>query len=87
MTELVASEKAMGQLTNLDPPDRERMKSKLQEAAENPDHYLERLQGYNYYKVRAGDYRAIVAWDREDDRLGVLAVGHRSTVYDRHLPP
>ena len=33
------------------------------------------------------DYRAIVTWERENDRIVVGAVGHRRNVYDRHLPP
>jgi mRNA interferase RelE/StbE len=45
------------------------------------------LTGWPYYKLRAGDYRAIITWDRENDRLVVEAVGHRRNVYDRHLPP
>lgn len=87
MTDLVASVKAKEQLDDLEPEARQRMMDKLREATENPDHYLERLQGYNFYKVRAGEYRAIVAFDRGEDELAVMAVGHRSTIYDRHLPP
>lgn len=41
----------------------------------------------SYYKLRVGDYRAILSWDREDDVIYVEAVGHRRNVYDRHLPP
>nr|WP_231186385.1 type II toxin-antitoxin system RelE/ParE family toxin [Haladaptatus sp. DYF46] len=40
-----------------------------------------------YYKLRAGDYRAIITWNRNDDVLIVEAVGHRRNIYDRHLPP
>lgn len=31
--------------------------------------------GHPYYKLRAGDYRAIITWDREGDLLIVEAVG------------
>ena len=37
--------------------------------------------------LRAGDYRAIITWDRSEDLLRVEAVGHRRNIYDRHLPP
>ena len=60
---------------------------KLAEARDCTEHRLERLSGYPYYKLRAGDYRAIISWDRENDVLYVEAVGHRRNVYDRHLPP
>lgn len=48
---------------------------------------LDPLSGFPYYKLRAGDYRAIIRWARENDLLRVEAVGHRRNVYDRHLPP
>ena len=63
------------------------MLNKVDEETEWTDHRLERLSGYPYYKLRAGDYRAIITWDREEDVLIVEAVGHRRNVYDRHLPP
>ncbi|GAB3410381.1 hypothetical protein GCM10027435_00940 [Haloparvum alkalitolerans] len=61
--------------------------NKVDEATEWTDHRLEPLAGYPYYKLRAGDYRAIITWDRSNDRLIVEAVGHRRNVYDRYLPP
>lgn len=48
---------------------------------------LEPLSGYPYYKLRVGDYRVLIDWDRETDTLYVGAVAHRRNVYDRHLPP
>jgi len=50
-------------------------------------HRLEKLRGYPYYKLRTGDYRAIITWDRDEDVLTVGAVGHRRDIYDRHLRP
>jgi len=61
--------------------------NKIDEATEWTGHRLESLSGYPYYKLRAGDYRAIITWDQETDILIVEAVGHRRNVYDRHLPP
>lgn len=60
---------------------------KLDEAENWTSHRLEKLSGYPYYKLRAGDYRAIITWDRDEDVLIVEAVGHRRNIYDRHLPP
>lgn len=87
MTEVEYTKKALGQLEELDPPIADRVMNKVDEATEWTDHRLERLSGWPYYKLRAGDYRAIIAWDREADLLRVEAVGHRRNVYDRHLPP
>jgi mRNA interferase RelE/StbE len=87
MTEVEYTEQAIGHLEDLDPQVTDRVMNKVDEATEFTEHRVEKLSGYPYYKVRAGDWRAIVAWDRENDVLRVEAVGHRRNVYDRHLPP
>lgn len=87
MTEVEYTEQALEHLQSLDPPVADRVMDKIDEATEWTEHRLEKLTGYPYYKLRAGDYRAIITWDREADVLRVEAVGHRRNVYDRHLPP
>jgi len=87
MTEIVITAQAEEHLDDLDAAPRERILKKLGEAREWTEHRLDALSGWDYYKLRAGDYRAIVTWDRENDRVVVEAVGHRRNVYDRHLPP
>lgn len=87
MTDVEYTEQALEHLGNLEDHVADRVMNKVDEATEWTDHRLERLSGYPYYKLRAGDYRAIITWDREEDVLIVEAVGHRRNVYDRHLPP
>ena len=87
MTEVEYTEKALDHLENLDPQVADRVMNKVDEATEWTEHRLERLAGYPYYKLRAGDYRAIITWNRDSDLIRVEAVGHRRNVYDRHLPP
>lgn len=87
MTDVEITSKAEEHLASLDPQARERVLKKLAEAQKWTEHHLERLTGYPYYKLRVGDYRAIISWDREHEVLYVEAVGHRRNVYDRHLPP
>lgn len=87
MTEVEYTEKAVEHLEALDPPTAERVMNKVDEATEWTEHRLEPLSNYPYYKLRIGDYRAIIAWEREEDVIRVEAVGHRRNVYDRHLPP
>ena len=87
MSSVEYTEQAIEHLESLDTHVADRVMNKVDEATEWTDHRLERLSGYPYYKLRAGDYRAIITWDRDDDVLIVEAVGHRRNVYDRHLPP
>ena len=85
MTDILYSEKALEQLENLDSEVNERIVSKLEEAADWTEHRLSPLSNSPFYKVRAGDYRGIVEWNRENDELRVRAVGHRRNIYDREL--
>lgn len=87
MTDVEITSQADEHLEGLESEARERVLKKLAEAKDWTEHRLEPLSGYPYYKLRAGDYRAIITWDRDADRLVVEAVGHRRNVYDRHLPP
>lgn len=87
MTEAHFTEQAIDHLEGLDPPVADRVIRKVEEATEWTEHRVEKLSGWPYFKLRAGDYRVILTWDRERDILIVEAVGHRRNVYDRHLPP
>jgi mRNA interferase RelE/StbE len=87
MTEVEITTQADEQLAALEDEARERILKKLAEARDWTEHRLDPLSGWPYYKLRAGDYRAIITWDREADVLVVEAVGHRRNVYDRNLPP
>lgn len=87
MTDVEITSQADEHLAGLEAEPRERVLKKLGEAQDWTEHRLEPLTGYSYYKLRAGDYRAIITWDREADVLIVEAVGHRRNVYDRNLPP
>jgi len=87
MTDVEYTEQALEHLAGLEDHVADRVINKIDEATEWTEHRLERLSGYPYYKLRAGDYRAIITWNRKEDVLIVEAVGHRRNVYDRHLPP
>lgn len=87
MTEVKWTPKALDLLDGLKSNTQEQLVKKLDEAKDWTAHRLEKFTGYPYYKLRAGDYRAIITWDRENDVLVVEAVGHRRNIYDRHLPP
>ena len=69
MTDVEITSQADEHLEALEAEPRERILKKLAEARDWPDHRLDPLSGWPYYKLRAGDYRAIVTWDREDDLI------------------
>lgn len=88
MVEVFFTERGQERLEQLEPETRVRIKRKLRQVRDWPDHYLERLSGRDDYKLRIGDYRLLVAWERNDDGddiLYVKSVGHRRNFYDREL--
>ena len=75
------SQLAAERFRKLDRSVRERIAAKLQAVAEDPAHFLTRLRSVEAYKLRIGDYRAVLDVDWEGRVLYVLTLGHRGTVY------
>jgi len=60
MTEVEWTPKALDLLEGLESEAQERLVKKLDEAKDWTSHRLEKLSGYPYYKLRAGDHRVAV---------------------------
>jgi len=60
----------------------ERILKSLERIRIQPHTYLERLTNSPYYKLRTGDYRAIIDIQKNKLILYVIKVGHRKNVYD-----
>lgn len=60
---------------------RERIKKKLKTLEESPFHYLEHYEGADYYKLRIGDYRALVDVDFERKIIKVQILDYRKRIY------
>lgn len=80
---LIWSDAAIKQLKKLERHVAKRIYKKVGRAAEKPRHYVRRLTNSEFFKVRIGDYRAII--DITKNRVEVLRVGHRSTIYKNLL--
>ncbi len=61
-----------------------RIYEKIDEAKENPDHFLEKLKGIPEWKLRIGDYRVILLWLKHEQKFKIQAVGHRKNIYKRY---
>ncbi|AWB26581.1 type II toxin-antitoxin system RelE family toxin [Halococcoides cellulosivorans] len=85
MAEVYVTERAKDALEDLESDVQSRIKKKLRDISDWPDHYLKPLSGRDDYSVRIGDYRALIEWDRDGDVLYVKSVGHRRNFYDREL--
>lgn len=61
----------------------ERVLKKLDMVAEDPFRYLEHYEGEKVYKLRIGDYRALIDVDSESDVLLIQEFDHRGRIYKR----
>ena len=46
-----------------------------------PTYPHHRLKGSNRYRARIGDYRIIYTFDLEQNKIHLLAIGHRREIY------
>ncbi len=56
---------------------------KLEQISQKEDPHLEKLEGFEYHKIRAGDYRAIVILDYKNKLIEVRRIGHRKNIYKK----
>ena len=69
-------------LRKLDEVNKARIKKALGELAGDPYKAGETLHPSDYWKIRAGDYRAIFRIYSDKKEVRVLFIGHRKNVYD-----
>ena len=88
MADVFFTERGRERLNDLDRETQDRIKKKLGEIEDWPNHFLKPLKGRNDYALRIGDYRALIEWEKNDDENDVLyvkSVGHRRNFYDREM--
>ena len=82
MYSIQIEENAENFLKKLQKKDRENILNKIYSIRENPFRYLRRLQGDKLWRLRIGNYRAIVDVIISMNKIIVLRIGHRKNVYD-----
>lgn len=76
------SPKAAKEIRSLPKELYKRIKSKFIAISKNPFHYLEHYEG-EYYKIRIGEYRALVDIEIHNNVLIVRVFGHRKNIYKK----
>ena len=61
----------------------DRIKSKLREIKNEPFKFLEHYEGDDVYKLRIGEYRALIDVDFKNKILYVQVVDHRGRIYKK----
>ena len=75
------TKEALRDISNLETVVVDRILKKLDEIKEDPQHYLERLVGYDDFKLRIGEYRLICLL--HGDKLIIQKIGHRKNIYKK----
>jgi mRNA-degrading endonuclease RelE of RelBE toxin-antitoxin system len=60
-----------------------RLTKKIRSIKDDPFHFLQHYEGEKTYKLRIGDYRALIDIDFKDKVLFVRVFNHRRRVYKR----
>lgn len=61
--------------------DARRIIKKLDSILEFPGHFLDRLKNHPGYKLRIGDFRVLIDWDKDDETLYAIDVFERKNEY------
>ncbi|PIN94355.1 cytotoxic translational repressor of toxin-antitoxin stability system [Candidatus Pacearchaeota archaeon CG10_big_fil_rev_8_21_14_0_10_30_48] len=82
MFQIELTETAKDFLKKLQKKDAEIILNKIYSIRENPYRFLKRLQGEKLWRLRIGDYRAVVDVIISMNKIMVIRIGHRKNVYD-----
>ena len=72
---------AESQLAKLEKEIQERVINVLERIRIRPYHFVQRLVGSQYYRVRVGDYRVILDIKQDKMIIFVIELGHRKSIY------
>ncbi len=81
MYSIEITETAKKFLKKLPKKDHEIILNKIYSIRENPFRFLKRLQGEKLWRLRIGDYRAVVDVLISMNKIVVIRIGHRKNVY------
>ena len=82
MFQIELTETAKDFLKKLQKKDAEIVLNKIYSIRENPYRFLKRLQGEKLWRLRIGDYRAVVDVIVSMNKIIVIRIGHRKNIYD-----
>ena len=81
MWEVTLMPEARKDLARIDKDAAIQMVKKLEQIAAEEQPRIEKVVGKPYYKIRAGDYRALVLLDYKKKEIEVHTIDHRKRIY------
>jgi mRNA interferase RelE/StbE len=83
MFQIEITETSKNFLKKLQKKESEIILNKIYSIRENPYRFLKRLQGEKLWRLRIGDYRAIIDVIISMNKIIVVRIGHRKNIYDQ----
>ena len=83
--EILLTEQAVEDLRKLDNNIEERIRKKIKQLSDYPEHYGKPLKGpKNLWVLKIGrsDWRVIFRIDEEQDKIIIITIGHRRNIYN-----
>lgn len=84
MYNIVFSFNAEKQFSKLDSATQKRVVNVLERIKIRPYEFIKHLSGMPYYRLRIGDYRAIIDIKDKESIILVIELGYRSNIYKIH---
>ncbi len=78
---IIWSPKSRDNLKELTPETAKRIIKKVVELELAPYHFIEKMTDVNCWRLRVGDYRALLDINEKKKEIQVLKVGHRKNIY------
>jgi mRNA interferase RelE/StbE len=75
--------KAVKKLNKLPKNLKDRVIKRVNKLYKNPFYFLEHFEGQDFYKLRIGDYRALIDVDFENKLIKIQVFDHRKRIYKR----
>jgi mRNA interferase RelE/StbE len=79
--DVVLTETFVSTVEQFETEDAKRVIDKLEDIGDFPDHYLDRLKNHPGYRLRVGDFRVLVDWDKDTEVLYAIDVFERKKAY------
>ena len=79
--EIIWDEKARDFLRKIPQEDAQRIIKKVNSIVDYPQHYVESLVEIDAYKLRIGDFRALIGLSENNKTISVLFIGNRKDIY------
>lgn len=79
--QIMWDKKAREFLRKIDKSNAQRIIKKINSIIDDPEHYLEILVDIVSFKLRIGDYRALIDIDEDKRIIAVVFIGHRKDIY------